>query len=60
MYLSRELTDLTLADIGKLFGGRDHSTVLHACRKVAALVRTDPAAARLAQELSSQINSQVA
>ena len=60
MYLSRELTDLTLADIGKLFGGRDHSTVLHACRKMASLVRTDPSAVRLAQELSSQINAQVA
>jgi chromosomal replication initiator protein len=60
MYLARELTDLTLADIGKLFGGRDHSTVLHACRKITGLTRADPSAARLLQELSSQITAQVA
>jgi chromosomal replication initiator protein len=53
MYLCRESTDLTLAAIGQHFGNRDHTTVLHACRKVAALVATDPATARLAQELSA-------
>jgi len=34
MYLARQLTDLSLEEIGDQFGGRDHSTVLHACRKV--------------------------
>jgi chromosomal replication initiator protein len=34
MYLARQLTALSLAQIGAYFGGRDHSTVLHACRKV--------------------------
>jgi chromosomal replication initiator protein len=34
MYLARQLTDLSLEQIGDYFGGRDHSTVLHACRKV--------------------------
>jgi chromosomal replication initiator protein len=34
MYLARQLTDLSLDQIGAYFGGRDHSTVLHACRKV--------------------------
>jgi chromosomal replication initiator protein len=34
MYLARRLTDLSLEQIGAYFGGRDHSTVLHACRKV--------------------------
>jgi chromosomal replication initiator protein len=34
MYLARQLTDLSLVQIGAYFGGRDHSTVLHACRKV--------------------------
>jgi chromosomal replication initiator protein len=34
MYLSRELTNLSLPDIGRNFGGRDHSTVLHACKKI--------------------------
>lgn len=34
MYLVRELTDLSLSDIGKAFGGRDHTTVLHAWRTI--------------------------
>jgi chromosomal replication initiator protein len=34
MYLARELTNCSLPDIGRQFGGRDHSTVLHACKKV--------------------------
>ncbi len=34
MYLSRELTNRSLFDIGRDFGGRDHTTVMHACKKV--------------------------
>lgn len=34
MYMSRELTDHSLPDIGRFFGGRDHTTVLHACEKI--------------------------
>jgi chromosomal replication initiator protein len=37
MALAKELTALSLPDIGEAFGGRDHTTVLHACRKIAAL-----------------------
>lgn len=37
MALAKELTPLSLPDIGEAFGGRDHTTVLHACRKVAEL-----------------------
>ena len=37
MALAKELTSLSLPDIGEAFGGRDHTTVLHACRKIAAL-----------------------
>ena len=35
MYLARELTDATLPAIGRAFGGRNHTTVLHACRRAA-------------------------
>lgn len=37
MALAKELTQLSLPDIGEAFGGRDHTTVLHACRKIAQL-----------------------
>jgi chromosomal replication initiator protein len=37
MALAKELTQMSLPDIGEAFGGRDHTTVLHACRKVALL-----------------------
>lgn len=41
MYLAKRLTTLSLPDIGKNFGGRDHTTVLHAVRKVEELVHSD-------------------
>lgn len=40
MALAKELTQLSLPDIGEAFGGRDHTTVLHACRKIAQLRST--------------------
>ena len=43
MYLCRELTDLSLPKIGESFGGRDHTTVLHACDKIGKQVKLDPA-----------------
>jgi len=41
MYLLRQLTELSLVDIGRLFGGRDHSTVIYACEKVGTMVAGD-------------------
>jgi len=41
MYLARELTDLSLNQIGRAFGRRDHTTVLHNCRKIAHLLPSD-------------------
>ena len=41
MYLSRELTKHSLQEIGEAFGGRDHGTVIHACRQVENLVEQD-------------------
>jgi chromosomal replication initiator protein len=41
MFLTRKLTDLSLPEIGRHFGGRDHTTVLHAIQKVDNLVQTD-------------------
>jgi chromosomal replication initiator protein len=41
MYVCRELTDLSLPKIGSLFGGRDHTTVLHGVNNVARLMKED-------------------
>ncbi len=41
MYLARELTDLSYPEIGQSFGGRDHTTVLHACAKIEELKSSD-------------------
>jgi chromosomal replication initiator protein len=41
MYLSRELTDYSLPKIGEEFGGRDHTTVIHAHEKISKLMQTD-------------------
>ena len=41
MYLSRELTDASLPKIGREFGGRDHTTVIHATSKIARMIRED-------------------
>lgn len=41
MFLCRDLTDMSLPKIGELFGGRDHTTVIHACDKIAAELKTD-------------------
>ena len=41
MYLMRQLTDLSLVEIGRLFCGRDHTTVLYACEKVGTMLSTD-------------------
>lgn len=50
MSLAKELTSLSLPDIGDAFGGRDHTTVIHACKKVAELVKTD---SRINEEYNS-------
>jgi chromosomal replication initiator protein len=42
MALAKELTQMSLPDIGDAFGGRDHTTVLHACRKIAELRASMP------------------
>jgi chromosomal replication initiator protein len=55
MYLSRELTDSSLPKIGRAFGGRDHTTVIHATSKIARKIREDRSAYNLVQELTARI-----
>ena len=55
MYLCRELTDLSLPKIGKLFGGRDHTTVMHAVDKVTRMLPADPEVFDHVAELSQTL-----
>jgi chromosomal replication initiator protein len=55
MYLCRELTDSSLPKIGKKFGGRDHTTVIHATSKIARLLQEDRSVYNLVQELTARI-----
>ena len=57
MYLARELTDESLPQIGRGFGGRDHTTVLHAVRSVTREVKSDPQLAIAVDSLRRQLVS---
>src|ERR687898_802695 len=57
MSLSRELTDESLPKIGKAFGGRDHSTVMHATAKIANLINSDRDAFSQIHEITHQVKS---
>ena len=60
MYLCRELTDLSLPKIGKEFGGRDHTTVMHAERKIKQLLGEDRRVYDEVSELTSIIRKKAA
>lgn len=55
MYLSRQLTKRSLPFIGERFGGKDHSTVSHACNRIAELVDSDEETARQVDVISHRI-----
>jgi chromosomal replication initiator protein len=58
MYLCRELTDLSLPKIGDRFGGRDHSTVIHATNKIHQQMRERPTCYEQVRELTTRIRQQ--
>lgn len=57
MYLARELTDLSQAGIGEGFGGRDHSTVIHACTKIRSQAEGDMSFDREIKEIINEIKN---
>jgi chromosomal replication initiator protein len=57
MYLARELTAESLLAIGRHFGGRDHTTVLHACRRVGARIAEDNVSRALIEALCASITA---
>jgi chromosomal replication initiator protein len=56
MYLCRELTDLSLPRVGEDFGGRDHTTVMHACEKIAEEINSNPETRKIINELKKNIS----
>jgi chromosomal replication initiator protein len=58
MYLCRELTELSLPKIGQAFGGRDHTTVMHADRKIRSLMAERRSVYTQVSELTNRIKSQ--
>jgi chromosomal replication initiator protein len=57
MYLAKQLTSKSLPDIGRHFGDRDHTTVMHAVSRVTALITTDPAFAEDVELLRRMLES---
>lgn len=57
MYLTRELTDLSLPKIGEYFGGRDHTTVLHACEKITTELQSDLTLQGIITEITNKIKT---
>jgi chromosomal replication initiator protein len=57
MYLARELTDQTLPSIGRAFGNRNHTTVLHACRRTAERIAGDPDAFEAIRRLTESLRT---
>jgi len=57
MYLARELTRENLKRIGEYFGGRDHTTVLHGCRKAKTLLETEPAVHEAVTQLEYRLKA---
>jgi chromosomal replication initiator protein len=57
MYLSRELTDCSLPKIGEEFGGRDHTTVIHAHEKISKLLQTDVQLQKHLKEIQEKLKN---
>ncbi len=55
MYLARQLTQNSLQQIGRYFGGRDHTTVLHGCRQMERRLKAEPAIQQTVEQLRSRL-----
>jgi chromosomal replication initiator protein len=58
MYISREVTEASMTDVGLEFGGRDHTTVMHACQRITSRMRTDPTIEDIIQTLIRRIREE--
>lgn len=58
MYLARTLTELSTTEIGQMFGGKDHTTVLHACEKVKRKLAESPFISTLVNKITQEIRNE--
>ena len=56
MYLSRELTAASFPEIGRAFGGKDHTTIIHACRQIEKALEKDPSLRTTVESLKDEIS----
>ena len=56
MYLARQMTHSSLSEIGRAFGGKDHTTVLHAVDKIQTLLQDDPKLRKTIDGLVQSVN----
>ena len=57
MYLIREMTDFSLPKIGNSFGGKDHTTVMHACDKIAICIETNPEVKQVVNQIRESLET---
>lgn len=60
MYIARTLTECSTTEIGDAFGGKDHTTVMHACTKIKGKMTSDPYFTALVNKISQQIKNHIA
>jgi chromosomal replication initiator protein len=53
MYLIRKYTGLGFKDIGQYFGGKDHSTIMHACKKIETEIETVPSIRDVVEDIQN-------
>jgi len=58
MYLARTLTELSTTEIGSNFGGKDHTTVMHACNKIKGKLSGDPYFVALVNKITQEIREE--
>ena len=59
MYLARTLTECSTTEIGDAFGGKDHTTVMHACNKIKTKMQSDPYFTALVNKITQQVRTAV-
>jgi chromosomal replication initiator protein len=57
MYISKQLTNLSLSDIGKNFGGKDHATIIYACKQIENKRSKDEVFHRMVETLLRKIKA---